>query len=229
MYNQRELLAYDVMTSALQAANQDASSTPEQPQVTDSVDGENRLTSCQNQAGDHSGCPFHGNPASKMPSGSCVTIPLTKGLYATIDAADFEVVSRYSWAAQETTGGVYAKTWVAGKNLYIHRVIMEVIDSKIHVDHRNQNTLDNRRENLRLTDKFGNARNRAPNKRRKHTRYKGVTLRGKRWEAKIKIKGEVVNLGRFETDIEAALAYDRAARELFGEFAYLNFPEVSNV
>jgi len=68
MYNQRELLAYDVMTSALQAANQDASSTLEQPQVADSLDGKNGLISCPNQAGDHSGCPFHGNPASKMPS-----------------------------------------------------------------------------------------------------------------------------------------------------------------
>ena len=79
MYNQRALLADIVITPALQTANQDASPGPTQPQVADSLDGKNGMIPCPNQAGDQSGCHFHGNHASKMPSGSttALLVPIT--------------------------------------------------------------------------------------------------------------------------------------------------------
>lgn len=163
-------------------------------------------------------------------SESVVKVPLTQGREALVDEADLPLVAGTRWSAQNMTcGKVYAKGWRGGRNVYMHRLIMGATDRSVHVDHRNGNPLDNRRENLRITDGFGNARNRRRNSAKRTSRYKGVFRRHARWQARIKRNGEVINLGRFEFEIEAALAYDRAAKELFGEFAYLNFPEVADV
>lgn len=100
MYNQYEGLAYIAITPALQAGLREPPVLPDQVQVADYSSSDPGLISCPGEAGDQSGCQNPAKPASKMPSGSCITIPLTKGLYATIDAADLDVVSQYSWAAR---------------------------------------------------------------------------------------------------------------------------------
>jgi hypothetical protein len=94
------------------------------------------------------------------------------------------------------------------------------------VDHRNCNSLDNRRANLRLATHQENMRNR---RKRKNTssRFIGVTFdkqRGK-WLARIIYQGKRIFLGRFDTEIEAARAYDAAVKKYHIEFARLNFPE----
>jgi hypothetical protein len=91
------------------------------------------------------------------------------------------------------------------------------------VDHINGDTLDNRRANLRVCTKSENNRNR----RKLHpttSRFKGVYKNTKPWIALIECNGKQFVLGRFASEEEAALAYDKAAKEHFGSFARLNFP-----
>jgi hypothetical protein len=98
------------------------------------------------------------------------------------------------------------------------------------VDHRNTNGLDNRRSNLRLATYSQNNCNKA---KRKNTssRYVGVCFNKqlKRWGAYIKPQGKKIFLGYFDNEIDAAHAYDAAARKYHGEFARLNFPEEAPV
>ena len=118
----------------------------------------------------------------------------------------------------------------------LHRVILGITDPKIIVDHKDHDGLNCQRSNLRITDHSGNMRN-----MRKHgtangeatkSQYKGVTFhkRSGIWHAQIGT-GSIANhknhyLGSFESEIEAAKAYDVAAAQLFGEYAVLNFPPI---
>jgi hypothetical protein len=95
------------------------------------------------------------------------------------------------------------------------------------VDHIDHNGLNNRRSNLRLCTAQQNARNHRP-QLRGSSKYKGVSWRqdGKVFRALIWHNGKSINLGRFKNEIDAAKAYDKAAKKYFGEFAYLNFPDL---
>lgn len=109
----------------------------------------------------------------------------------------------------------------------MHRVIMEVSD-EYKVDHINHDTLDNRRENLRICKQEQNLRNRIK-KGDFSSIYKGVHKCGRRkekWQATISFSKKHIYLGRYESEIDAACAYDVAAIKHFGEFALLNFPEL---
>lgn len=106
----------------------------------------------------------------------------------------------------------------------MHRVITQA-PAGIEVDHINRNRLDNRRSNLRLTDRKGNARNRSRN-RKSTSGLKGVRRFGRndcRWVAEIGYEGHTHHLGIYPTAEEAAVAYDLAAMALHGEFAAVNF------
>ena len=106
-----------------------------------------------------------------------------------------------------------------------HRIIMGITDPKIQVDHINGNKLDNRKENLRLATNQQNNYNVGPQKNNK-SGYKGVSWKKdkNKWEAKIRNNNKLKFLGYFDDLVEAGRAYDRAALELFGEFAWTNFP-----
>lgn len=109
------------------------------------------------------------------------------------------------------------------KTLLLHR---EILGAKVGqvVDHKNLNSLDNRRENLRFCTQRQNVLNTAKRtKRPTSSRFKGVTLRWKKWEARIRIEGDRLTLGLFEDEVEAAYAYDIACLEHHGEFARTNF------
>lgn len=98
------------------------------------------------------------------------------------------------------------------------------------IDHKDGNPLNNRIENLREATKSQNQVNKKA-KANRETIYKGVSLekRSGKWKASIGYttygKKKVKNLGRFMSDIDAAKAYDKAALEIYGEYALLNFPE----
>lgn len=96
----------------------------------------------------------------------------------------------------------------------------------IFVDHINRDALDNRRANLRLATESQNCMNRRKCKGTS-SQYKGVSIdrRKKLWKAAIKIDEKNSHLGYFESEIEAARAYDAAARKYHGEYAYQNFED----
>ena len=153
-------------------------------------------------------------------------IPLTQDKFAIVDAEDYERLNQYKWyASRNKNGDYYAKRMERGtrRQIIMHRVITEAA-SHLLVDHRNHNGLDNRRSNLRICTKAENVRNQLPHG--VSSRYKGVSWSKshKKYAATIRCNKKSFHLGYFADEIEAAKAYDKKAKELFGEFAYLNFP-----
>lgn len=157
-------------------------------------------------------------------------IPLTKGKVALVDAADFEWLSQWKWFAH-VTGYCLGNVNVDGvrRTVTMHRMIMEPPPG-FEVDHANRDGLDNRRANLRVATRSQNVVNRIV--RAGAAGFRGVYIdashHGARpYRAEISFNGKRARLGRHLTAIEAARAYDRAARQLHGEFAILNFPEAA--
>jgi len=147
-----------------------------------------------------------------------------KGKYvALVDDDDFEELNKYNWSIVPKNGGVYAgRIDVDRKKVAMHRQIMNPPKHKV-VDHKNHNTLDNQKLNLRIASRTQNQCNRI---RRKlySSQFKGVTWseRRKEWIVQVHWEGKRIYNGYFKDEIEAAKAYDNKAKELFGEFATLN-------
>ncbi len=150
-------------------------------------------------------------------------IPLTRGLYAIVDAKNYAWLSRYKWYAHQSERGnvFYACRSHRGRAISMHREIMRPPRGMV-VDHINGNGLDNREDNMRNCTQLQNSQNnrRAGGK----SKFKGVFPRGVKWQAAIQHNGKALYLGLFDDEIEAAKARDRKTYELAGEFAYLNFP-----
>jgi hypothetical protein len=158
-------------------------------------------------------------------------IKLTRGMIAIVDAEDYERVSLYTWHAHKgKNGNFYARGIMTGvrnsKQIYMHRLIMNV-ESKHLIDHKDRNGLNNRKTNLRTCSTTMNAGNKLCSN---ITGYKGVGVmpsyqRKKIYKASIRFNDKQKTLGYYLTAKEAGQAYDKAAKELFGEFALLNFPD----
>ncbi len=117
---------------------------------------------------------------------------------------------------------------ISGKStkIYLHRQIMGAGPLE-EVDHISGDTLDNRRENLRIVNRQQNSTNKGPN-RNNTSGYKGVSWDAKngKWVAQITINGKAIKIGRYRTKSEAALAYDDIAAQLFGkEYIRRNIPD----
>ncbi len=164
-------------------------------------------------------------------------ILLTKGYMALIDTADLPLVSgKWHAIVNPNTGKVYAAQEPGRENgrrigrvVFMHRAILGITDPDTKVDHRDSDGLNNVRDNLRIATNSQNGCNRGVGGSNT-SGFKGVSFhahRGK-WHAEIMIDGKATRLGYFETATEAAVAYDKAATELHGEFARLNFPEEGN-
>ncbi len=154
------------------------------------------------------------------------TLELTYGKFAIVDAEDYEWLNRYKWHAVQEGRGWYAKTLRRdGMPLAMHRLIAGA-PKGLFVDHIDHNGLNNQKTNLRLCTNQQNQQNRKPN-RGGTSKYKGVYWhkQHKKYRASICHNKKRLHLGYFKDEIDAAKAYDKKARELFGEFAYLNFPE----
>ena len=160
-------------------------------------------------------------------------IPLTKGLVAIVSPEDYDRLSAYSWYASRCRHTFYAQRSERSKfgfkkqyHLSMHREVLGVFDDKL-VDHQNHNGLDNRRSNLRIATPKENGWNRRKTTAFSTSRYKGVCWSKKehKWHAQIKENGRQTTIGYFDDETEAARAYDTKAKELYGQFAALNFPE----
>lgn len=149
-------------------------------------------------------------------------IKLTQGKVALVDDGDFNYLNQFTWYVhKQRTGSHYAYNNIKRKNIAIsmHRLIMDTPPS-MDVDHIDGNGLNNQKNNLRNCTRSQNNANRKP-----IGKYKGVSYPGKYIRAKINIDRKSIHIGYYKTDKLAALAYDKKARELYGEFAYLNFPD----
>lgn len=112
-----------------------------------------------------------------------------------------------------------------GGTIFLHHAVLNV-PSYIHIDHVDGNGLDCRRQNLRLANNSLNHANIGKMRGEYTSKYKGVHWRKdrRRWSAEIKVEYRKIKLGCYETECEAAVAYDAAALFHFGEFAKTNFP-----
>jgi len=151
-----------------------------------------------------------------------------------LDDEDYEWAKEYNWHLniQRNETAIVPKYYARRrigldatgkqKNILLHREILKPIKRQV-TDHINGNTLDNRKENLRMCDKNQNQANRRKYKTNT-SGFKGVIYdkrqKRKPWIAQC----QKVCLGSFTTKEEAARAYDKRAVEVFGEFAQLNFP-----
>lgn len=152
-------------------------------------------------------------------------IPLTQGQNAIVDAADFEWLSQWNWCAVwcPWTKTYYAerKAFVDGKqsSMKMHRAILRLKSSEI-CDHKNHNTLDNRRENIRKCTASQNGWNRG--KPADNTSgYKGVSRYRGRWRARAVVHGKEIHIGTFDTREQAADAYEERIPHIHGDFAFI--------
>lgn len=147
-------------------------------------------------------------------------IYLSKGVSAIVDDEDYEWLNQWKWSYR----GGYAirKDRDIKTPIIMHRLIMNAPEG-ISVDHKNLNRADNRKSNLRLATSQQQQYNQRS--RGGTSSYKGVSWKRNRWCAKMNVDGKSLYIGMFLTEEEAAKAYDKKAKEIHGEFAYLNFPD----
>jgi hypothetical protein len=157
-------------------------------------------------------------------------IYLGEGEWTILDQQDYSRFSHFKWHLRHGRKGNYyaVRSFKAGsgriKLAYLHREIIEPPPGFL-VDHRNLNPLDNRRDNLRPATRSQNRVNCRRDKSKTTSRFVGVHFEKarNRWVAQTHYQGKTINLGRFKNEIDAAHAYDHAARKYHGEFARLNF------
>jgi hypothetical protein len=165
-------------------------------------------------------------------------ISLTKGCVALVDDQDFDFLNQFSWfvrSPQHAPQLKYAVRMVTvspakgGKKskrrlVSMHQMILKT-PSKIRIDHRDTNGLNNQRHNIRIASASQNTANSRKHKDARHSKFKGVCWHIRRhcWTATIRVSGKLINLGRFSKELEAAECYDRAAKKFFGSFARPNF------
>jgi len=149
-------------------------------------------------------------------------IPLTHEQFAVVDDSDFEWLSQWRWYACRNCKCWYAHTNINGRNVQMHQLLC-VAPKGYEIDHKNNDGLDNRRDNLRICTHAQNIHNQKIQTRPKTSRFKGVRLHScGTWEARIRVAGSQLYLGHHNTESAAALAYNEAAQKYHGEFAYLN-------
>jgi hypothetical protein len=190
--------------------------------------GVSYLATCRNFRGKGERRPRGEVPDPPDDQSRC--IPLTKGKFAIVDAADYDWLSGYRWFVMESRRGgqSYAATSIEGKTIPMHRLIMNPPPGMV-VDHFDGNGLNNRRSNLRVCKPEQNRFNLRPRKNKK-SRFVGV-YQDKRypgkWYAAVQCRGKVLRLGPFKDEVEAAIARDLEAIKQHGPYAHLNFPDLA--
>ena len=156
-------------------------------------------------------------------------IPLTQGKYAQVDDADYDFLMQWKWQAQSHHNIWYAKRNISKNGKFstfkMHRLLLGLTDTKRKCDHIDHNGLNNQRSNLRECSHKENMYNRKK-KKGCNSKYVGVSVTKVVYKTTIRAKickdNVHYRLGIFKTEELAAHAYNEKAKELFGEFAYLN-------
>lgn len=150
-------------------------------------------------------------------------IKLTQDKVALVDDEDFDYLNQWKWCAHFNQFLFYAERRVGKKILKMHRVIIGVTDPDIKIDHKDGDGLNNQRGNLRKATDAQNLCNKIK-KLNTTSKYKGVHLEKftGRWRAEVQYLGKKIRIGRFDDEVDAALAYNEAAKVIQGEFARLN-------
>lgn len=158
--------------------------------------------------------------------GDTATIAMPSGHEALIDLEDVDSVSTYRWHAIPLRDTTYSATSIAGKRIYLHRLVMKA-PKGMEVHHINHNGLDNRKSNLVIVTHQQNLFHQKLS-RKNTSGYRGVckVRRDGYWKAQIKHNQLVFHLGTFQTKEEAAAAWNRKALELFGDT--IEFNDVPN-
>lgn len=160
-------------------------------------------------------------------------IALTQGMFTSVDSHNSDL-NKFKWSVVRVGSVENTRFYAVRKNnVRLHRVVMErylgrpLYNYEI-VDHKNGNGLDNRVKNLRIVNAKQNSQNVRTRGGIKSSIYKGVSFSKAcgRWQAYIQTGGKRRHLGLFDHEKDAAVAYDMAADELFGEYACLNFPKI---
>src|SRR5688572_19860528 len=152
-------------------------------------------------------------------------------LFTTVDDDDFEYLDQFNWFAHKRRTKIYAArtVWLEeggkkkSKTISMHREIVHVGSLPVLVDHKDRDTLNNQKSNLRICTVSQNNANKN-SRPGSSSKYLGVyySKRDKLWKAKVRKNRTPYNLGYFESEVEAARAYNVKAIELHGEFANLN-------
>lgn len=155
-------------------------------------------------------------------------IKLTRGKSCIVDDEDYANLSQWKWHCG--SHGYAVRTEYFGiidgksktKKVLMHRVIARTPED-MEVDHIDRDILNNRKSNIRNVSSSQNKMNRQ-HQTRGRSQYKGVYWHGQRnrWAVQIKANGTRIHVGLFDSEIDAAIAYNDAALEYFGEFAYIN-------
>src|SRR6267154_392225 len=148
-------------------------------------------------------------------------IPLTRNQNALVDAADYEWLNKWNWIAlwDSRACSFYA---LRRGGISMHRTILSCGPDE-EGDHKNHDTLDNRRDNFRKCTQQQNKCNKR--KARNNTSgFKGVVFRksSRKWRAYISCNKIRIWLGSFDSAECASKAYDEAAKRLHGQFAFDN-------
>lgn len=155
-----------------------------------------------------------------------MNIALGHGKVALVDECDYARVCQFHWHAFFNNRKWYvAKKDALGRSEYLHRFILNAKPGEI-VDHKNGDTFDCRRNNLRICNRFENSQN-APRHRNNKSGYKGVHWNSKlgKWKVEITARRKRVYVGIFDLLDDAVSAYDEAARKHHRDFAKLNRTE----
>ncbi len=155
-------------------------------------------------------------------------IYLGENKFTIVDPHDFYRFNYFNWCPKENGPRTYAVRLISAPHnrtriLSLHREIMKAPPTLL-VDHRNRNGLDNRRDNLRLATHSQNQCNKGKSRSNSSSQFIGVYFekRSSRWVAKIVLHGKRIWLGRFKDELDAAKAYDKAAKKYHKDFARLN-------
>lgn len=153
-------------------------------------------------------------------------VPLTQGKTALVPDECYNELSQFKWYAHQERKRCYAiRQNNSCRHIRLHRVVFEMLNGPIpkgmEIDHIDGNGLNNCIENLRICTHQQNQCNQHLDRSGRKTKFRGVRIYGNRYGAIIKQTW----IGMFDSEEEAAKAYDTKAKEYFGEFAILNFKE----